>query len=451
VPKFRLDWSKLNRPQQDFIESRARRLLYSSGFGGGKTTAAAIKAVVLQAANPRIPGMIAGPSVTSLESTLLESLRQLTKMDLPIRGRMKAISLDGETPIYIRTAEAWRFMDGVNIGWGVCDEIRHWTKRAHDTAMRRRRIPCPYPQMAMASTPEIGWMSDEYDSGKRGREVVFGTTYDNRHNLEEEYIPDIEASHSARMLKAVLGGQFIVMEGAVFEQFMPEADGPWVVDYDADRWKFTPGYIWIDPGYRRQSALWVRPDPTTPLRWVVHYEMQMNNQSVERLVGQINALNESRGWMIEHVWIDNSADAKDQATEINVMKVIKGIKRHGRIRYIVPPFDGISWGVERVNSMLGDPEIGQDPKIVFSRELFDDHTNRRHNDRSIIKALSGYRYPELKPGHPVYDVPLKDGEYDHAIDTLRYGSVGLVLTTHELRKQLRSAELNAQGAGYASV
>jgi hypothetical protein len=384
-------------------------------------------------------------SWTAIESTLLARLRTVTGLALKVSGADRSIRISGGPPIFIRTADAPEYMDGLDVGWLVGDELRHWSRKAYDIAISRVRVPCPLPQRAFASTPAVGWMSQEFDTDKPGRNVVFGSTSENAHNLADGYVANLEASWSPRMQQAALHGQFVVLEGAVYDAFDHSIRSPWIEEYDAERWSQTPAELWVDPGYRRASVLWVRPHPTRALTWVVFDQLMPEDQSMERTVEQINAANR----LVGDIVVDPAAGAKDQATEVSVRDVLKQIRRVGRIRAPAGYYRGIAWGTERVRATLGDPAAGVASRLVFSRQLCESEGAPRVHGRGIMRSLASLRYPEARDGRAIVDEPLKDGVYDHAVDSLRYGVVLKWLTT-PLRQLLASADRNL-GPGHTTL
>jgi len=452
--KIVVDWAQLNRPQRDYLsDTTSPFLLLSAGFGTGKTTADAVKVLDLAARNPGVPGMIAAQSWTAVESTLLYRLRQLTGLALEVRGKERAITLDGKTPIYVRTAEAYKFADGHDVGWFVGDEARHWPRKAWDVFKTRARIPCQSRQTVLSSTP-IGcdWISGEFDRNLAGHAVVFGSTAENEHNLSPGYVADLSVAWSPRMQRAALHGGFVVLEGSVFEQFDPDhRASPWIVDYDESKYAQRPCQVWVDPGYRRSAVLWVREHPTEHATWIVFDQQMPEGQPMERVVESINALAKSRRRVIGDVVVDPAAQQADQATSITMRQVVRGITRVGQVLCPAGFYRGIEWGVERVRATLGDPEVGLPRRLLFSRALADRESLPEMHGRGIMRSLGGAKYREMRDGHAVSDRPADDPLFEHALDACRYGVVLLWLRHPDLRRLLQSSGHAGEGVGYGAL
>jgi len=95
---------------------------------------------------------------------------------------------------------------------------------------------------------------------------------------------------------------------------------------------------------------------------------------------------------------------------------------------ITGPWRSIPWGVDKTRALLGGQ--GQPTRIRFAKSLLREEAGR---ERGIVKDLAAYRYPEVKDGRPITDLPLKDGVTDHSNDSLRYFGVGMWLSNPHLR------------------
>lgn len=433
---IKLDRSELNKSQLEFLEARDKFLLLSAGFGAGKTTAGGLKVLQLSTLNPGVPGLIVAQSYTALKATVIRAINKLLprnrKLSIIDPTGERYITLDGKTPIFCRTAHNPSLMDGLDVGWIYADEIRHYSKEAYDIMIGRRRVQCPFPQAAFTSTPAMHWMAAEYDANLPDRRTIFASTLENAANLEAGYIDGLRASYSKPMQRAVIEGIFTVLDGAVYDQFDASSGSPWFIDYDFSKYSGNKTFLAIDPGYRRPAVLWVRE--YEPLKWVIFHQAMPENLSTVRLVEEINGWNQKNDIGIDEIWVDPAADTKSQATEIDVMRVLRQVKTRQRsrsMRYTRGIFSGIEFGVERTRVMLGNPDMGQTIRMYISRAVSDDERRRAHayGNRGVVKSLSAYCYPEIKDGRPVLDVPLKDNLHDHAMDALRYLCVGLCLTT----------------------
>jgi hypothetical protein len=456
--KLRFKARDFNEAQLAALRCRATNLLCAGGYGSGKTTIGAAKIMQLSSANPGVPGLVIGQSLTAIRSTILTALakfmpnKKIPKVWESGPDGRRFISFDGgHTPIYVRSASRPDLLDGLDVGWIVGDEARYWPRAGYDVALGRIRVKCPYPQFFLASTPAVNWLAEEYDAGKPNRPVITMPTWLNQDNLRSDYIDELRTGYSLRLQKAVIEGRFTVLEGAVFDKFDPDPGlkgerSPWVIDYDFNLHGHKKTFLFIDPGYRRPAVVWVRE--LAPLQWVAFHQDMTENIPMTHLVDRINRWNLKNQVQVDEVWVDPAALQKDQASEIDVLSAMREIdtRRRRPIRLTTGIFASVAFGIERVRVMLGDPEIGQPIRLKFSRELYDSERRGQANRRGVIKSLQSYAYPDIKEGRVLTDMPIVDPLHSHAVDAVRYGCVGLMLTTPALRASVKEAR-NAKNIG----
>lgn len=436
--KFSIDAKHLTPAQWKFFHTKSRSVLLSGGFGSGKTTALMLKLYQLKCLNPRVPGLVVAQSWRAMWSIVMRTFEKVSRRALPWSHIPKIKDKNGEcfldfgdgVPVFLRSAKNPDTMDGLNVGWALGDELRHWPKQSFDVFMGRVRVDCPFPQVAFSSTPAMNFMADEFNTQKKDRELIIAPTGENSKNLAPGFIDNLRLSYSRRLQRAVIEGEFTVLEGSVFESFDSNyelKENPWFIDYDAKKFPERKTYMAVDPGYRKSS--WLLIHEAAPCDWIVYDQFQFDNTSTSQCVEIIN----SRGIVVDELWCDPAADNTQGALALDDIKIFRMLKfRRGTsaIRYISDPYRSIEFGVEKLRVMLGDPDNGIPIRLRFARTLAE---RERKQQRGIVKDLAALRYPEVKDGRPITNVPVKDGVHDHAVDSLRYWSVGMWLTS-PLRK-----------------
>jgi hypothetical protein len=451
MPKVRLAGSQLNPAQWYGLHCYDPYLLFSGGVGSGKTTFLAMKMLDLRSKNPKAPGLVVAPSWSMMKAV---TLRALNKMLWRVYGKEpKLKDPSGERyldfgkgpPVFLRTATNPGSIEGIDVGWLLGDELRWWPWKSYENAIARVRVPCALPQACFATTPEIGKMSDEFNSGKDGRRLIRVPTIENIRNLRPGYVDDLSLSYSPRMRDAILYGMFVLLEGAVYENLTADIwnQGHNVIDYDPDANLWRKTYLIFDPGYQKSSWAWVHE--LTPTSWVIFDQFQVENTSDAACVDIVNA----RGWPIDEIWCDPAADNTQSALDLDTLDIAQSIIFRGEmeptIRYPMPPFNRIRFGVDKVRTMLGDEALGLPPRLFFANRLRDVEEGQK---RGVVKCHQNYRYYPEKYGQAVRGDPWKDGVNDHCCDMVRYFSVGMWLTS-PLRSIDRSIEKMAKsGAGY---
>lgn len=424
--------SSVNPSQWTGLHCRDPFMLFSGGVGSGKTTFLSMKLLQYLAENGNTPGLIVAPTWPQMKAvTLRRVLSTLHKAFPGIKPRLRDPSgeryLDlGFGPrIYLRTASNPGSIEGFDVGWALGDELRWWPKLSYLNFIARVRVSCPLSQIACASTPELGWMSDEFNAGKPNRVLFTVPTRENAAHLKPGYIEDLRLSYSKRMQDAILDGLFVLLEGAVYEALAADIwNSQWVENYNPDKNRDFKTYLAFDPGYRKSSWLWVHERDKTD--WIVFDQLQLDKTSDWDAIERVNA----RGWPIDEVWCDPAADQTQSALDFDTLDVAKRIKfREGLepcIRFVRPPFNSIKFGVDKVRTLLGDPEANLPIRMKFAKRL---EELERGQSRGIVKSLQNYKYPDEKPDRAVSNNPLKDGVTDHDNDALRQLIVGLWLTS----------------------
>lgn len=434
-----LHLSQLTPGQNKLLANRDPFVLFAGGFGSAKSTALQLKAIQLKCENGLAPGLMMAETYaelyTNLVDPMLDKLRwTLSAREMPEKradreGRRWLQWGDGSIT-HLRSAENENGYAGLNVAWLVGDELRLWRRRAYMVAIARVRVRAQRVQAVFASTPEIGFMSEQFNSGMKTHALIQAPTAENAHNLSPGFIDGLMASYSPRLRRAYLNGEFTILEGAVFEQFDPNPrTSQWCVDFEPSREWLNNHKVMlaVDPGFRRSAWLWIAE--RGPQDWVVFDEMVPDGMSAVANVAAANA----HGHPVDEVWVDPAADQTEQVSGHDVISALRGLTpRHSGTRMIrtIDGFRSIEFGIDKARVLLGGYE-NLPIRVHFARRLAKLEEGKQ---RGILKDLGALRYPDDKDGRAVKDQPLKDGLHDHGCDAFRYWSVGRWLTCPELRK-----------------
>jgi hypothetical protein len=428
-----------NPGQWKFLKSAEPYTLFAGGVGSGKTTGLCAKLLQLRGENWGFPGLLVAPSLPMLKGVTLREFRRVYKAtfhDRPVpvirdpQGSRYLDFMDGGEPIYLRTARNPEAIEGFSVGYAGMDEARWCRHEAYRNTIARVRLQSPRPQTVLATTPSMGWLDQEFNQEKEGRKLIVAPTRENIANLRDGYIDDLRISYSPRVQRAILEGEFVPMEGVVFDAFDSRGSSKWITNWTPSRQDLErkPVYMGVDPGWRRSSWLFIIE--RRPMEWVVFDQLQLDNHSDMSAVDLVN----QRGYPIDEIWVDPAADATQSTSGHDTLTVLQHIETRSRVTggvRVIGNYREIAWGVDKLRVLLGGYE-GYPIRMKFTKALL---TNERGKQRGIIKDLSAYQYPELKDGRPITDVPLKDGITDHSIDSLRYWAVSRWLVVPELRQR----------------
>lgn len=222
MPKYFIQYKK-NAHQEEYHQDITTKFLHlSTGFGGGKSYALCMKSFQLSQINMNIPGGCVVPSIADYKKDLLPLYEEILELN-GIRYRYHKTDKWFRFPwtrakMYVETAE--KRIRGPNWGWAVINEVTLLKHSSYKETIGRVRIrSTPHPQIASGGTPEgtSHWLYEKFIEEPMDRSrVIFGDTRANQMNLNEDYVPTLEASYDAIMLDAYLRGLFVNMNGHRF-------------------------------------------------------------------------------------------------------------------------------------------------------------------------------------------------------------------------------------------
>jgi hypothetical protein len=206
-------------------------LLFTGGWGSGKTTALCAKSLKLSAINAPLPGIWLVPNWDHVEKTILPALESidpdsgqpwfLTPGQYHYHQTKHILTWVGGGPIWFMTAENFKGIAGPNVAWLAVDEpgsIRH---EAWRNAVARVRHPGAKLRQRVASgTPEgLGWLMDMFgDPSRPDHYKVYRMRTDEntellRHN--PDFLTQVKENASEAEVQSYLGGLFVNLTGAL--------------------------------------------------------------------------------------------------------------------------------------------------------------------------------------------------------------------------------------------
>lgn len=402
------------------------------GLGSGKTRTGAEAAVDLALENPGCDGMIVAPTFGMFERLMRPAWEAALPKELIVSHSSKdrCYHLRGGRRVWYGTAEVPASLEGTNLAWFWGDEARYWPKKSHENMLARLRLlKARRLQGIYTTTPAMGWLEEEFNTGRRSRYSYRASTRENAHNLAPDYIENLERSYSPRLVKSLVDGHFTVIEGQVYEVFDDERH---LIDWTLN--PRLPVTVWMDFGVRKSSVLFSQhtdhvyrtPDgrELPPDTHIIFDELQPEQKPTERVIPLILDVLQRHGIrQVAAVFCDPAGRARDIASGMPSVHLLEAA--FGRIvRYqTAPEYTFIPNGVAVVEGLLS-PASGA-PRLYLARTLAQRTQRTKDSDysRGIYKTLRGLQYPQAKDGRPVSDHPLKEGHLEHCGDALRYGCV----------------------------
>jgi hypothetical protein len=127
--------------------------------------------------------------------------------------------IDFDVIISYASADRPRGLEGKNVSFGWIDEAQDCQRQAYLNATARFRVPAPRRQFIVTGTPKANsWLRQEFDSGKKGRELIRATTFDNAYN-DSDYVYEQLETLSEAEARAYVYGEWLNVDGQVYEEF----------------------------------------------------------------------------------------------------------------------------------------------------------------------------------------------------------------------------------------
>lgn len=474
MPTFRLEEDSL---QHRFLQSKAKVQLYGGGFANGKTATSCIKALQLAKDYPGSNGLMARSTYPKLNDTLRKEFLKWCPQDwiksFPrSQNASNTCTLNNGTMINFRyisqqgksTGEATTSnLLSATYDWIVVDQMEDHEIVQKDflDLLGRLRGKAKYvgndPDMpesgprwfVITTNPTRNWLFrklvkplKDFERGiynedllcetnannkplvidgkpKPIIELFEGSTYENKGNLEPDFIKTLEAAYTGQMRTRFLMGEWSAYEGLVYPQFDELVH---VMNHDQIEryyWNLVrrAKYIDILEGYDHGIAV--------PACYLFGFADEYGNifildgfhqaeLSVEDISEKIK--NIRKRYAIEssnHILADpdifrrKSGDKKTVGQSVSDMFYEEGI-------YCERGENGIAAGIAKVSSYLNVQQMHKNPItgefaapfMYFSEEL-----------EFLIKEISDYYWKRDSQGD-VTDKPMDKN--DHAMDTLKY-------------------------------
>lgn len=411
--------------QAGFLRSRERIAGFFSGYGGGKTRAGAEKALRLALANPGCTGLIAAPTWDMNTRLTQRAFFAACPKPLIVREHKteKWVDLVNGARIYFGSTDKPGSLEGTNLAWFWLDEARLTSSEAWRVIVGRLRDKgARRLQGFVTTTPAMGWLNDEFGTGRPEREAFHGSTLENAHNLAPGFIENLRRTYSPRLAKALIDGLFAVIAGQVYEEF---DESRHVID-----WRFNPRLpLWLswDFGIRASSILFAQvtgdfPTPlasgrTIPPRSVVIFdELQLEQKPTVHQIPEVKRKLAALRAEPARIVCDPAGKQRDQASGMPSVSLLRDA--FGHIVRWEEEFAQrhIPNRIARVQGAL-HPVEGE-PTLYVARSLLSHPSGSPEARRGVVRSLRGSVYPE-REGRRLSDLP-KEDEFEHARDTLEY-------------------------------
>lgn len=430
--------------QQEFDDAifldNYRYACLCTGLGGGKTYWGAVMAASA-ALNYDAPGCIISPDYTMMtDSTLEGAFAAFDDMGLEYNiifsGRKKYLILEGRK-IYLRSQKYHRQIRGLpKLGWIWIDETSpdlHKAMRNAIGRIRRRKGDTTsenWPmKMWITTTPNgMDYLYDFFVNEpkenpllEKERWIMHGIDSGDNIHLDDLYLQHLASDFAGKWKLQEKGGQFVQMEGAVWEPYVSEpliltVNGKkkfqYPIDLAIDFGRLRPAVLFITKLYdmRQQKQIDFIFDALMPQDILVSDLIQ---KTLDRLEVEWGFENPEKA--VSVIYGDPAGDSKNSQEYISEFVKFKNAFDGCQIMYShQTEFRSIEKGIQKVDNLFRKKELAI--ASYLNKKNTGDYTD-------VVTALTCLRYPEIKPGVTIRNVYYKDGTFDHPADACRYRAV----------------------------
>lgn len=360
--------------QMRFVTSAERFTGFIGGIGSGKTFAGCVKD--LMHARPKTLGLIVAPTYPMLRDATLRTFLEIADSSVRHFNKSEMTAyLKGGAEILFRSADNPERLRGPNLNWAHIDEGAMCSAKTYDIVIGRLRADGKAGPMWITSTPKgRNWLYQRH-----AEMVVFrAKTRDNPY-LAREFVVSLEKSYSGEFARQELDGEFISLEGLVYDAFKRD-----IHVAERPHNQFVDWVLAMDEGYTNPAViLLIGVDPDGRLHIAREY--------YERGKLQADVVNIARAWYLEKRCTVAAVDAAAAGLIADLVNAGVPAEPHkGRV------LDGIT-SIQRHLKVQGDgrPRLTIDPSCI-----------------NTINEFESYVWQDGK------DQPVKQS--DHAMDALRY-------------------------------
>lgn len=396
--------------QRQFHQSGSKYRLYIGGWRAGKTYAGCQEALKQSILYPKNCGLIGRKDFTDLRDTTLVTFLEICPPEL-IKDYNKTehrIVLQNGSEILFRELKDGIGLGSLNLGWFYIDEAEQveenvFTRLQGRLSLARVGRQCGW---MTSNPPNIDhWIHQKFHNSKDPDYfTIHAMTYENRENLPEGYIADLEKMPPSWRKKYLEGQYGFTPDGTPFYNGFLENLHRRSLQPNLEQ-TFLRGW---DYGYHHPACVISQIDQCD--RWCILKEMMGTDIILDKFADNVIAV------CNEHypnaTFIDygdpagNQVNDKSEKTSIELLR-LKGIQVRSRKSEYRQRKEVIE---KKLSTMIsGIPSLIVDDSCHVIIDGF----------------LGGYHYPEKTEAHPIVETPEKDGFYEHLMNALEYVAVGM--------------------------
>ena len=376
--------------QFEFVASKSRRAAFVGGLGSGKTYAGCLRALSI-AGQSKSLGVIVAPTYPMLRDATLRTFLDLAGDKVADYRKGDGIAtLTNGSEILFRSADQPDRLRGPNLSWVYVDEAALCHQDVWLVVIGRLR---QYGEAGMAwltTTPKgRNWVWERFVQAEApDHEIYRATTWDNVY-LSPDFVEGLERDYVGAFADQELGGQFVAMEGVVYEEFSRD-----IHTWQGEHPTFTQIIAGVDWGYTNPATIMVLGLDSDNRVYVIDEYYQRGVRLEEHIAAAVRLRDQ---WGITSFECDPS-----EPEHIDEMQR-KGLPASAADNSVMP-------GIQAVKARLalqGDDK----PRLYVTAQT-----------PNLAAEFESYAWKERRGGEKI-DQPEKTS--DHAMDALRYAIMGI--------------------------
>ena len=400
-------------PKQSLFNlSGAKYRLYIGAWRAGKSFAGCQEVLKQCIIYPNNCILIGRKDFTDLRDTTMKTFFEVVPEQW-IKSYNKTehhIVLLNDSEIYFRELKDGVGLGSLNLGGFYIDEAEEIEEQIFERLKGRLSLKTAGCRGWLTSNPpnEDHWIYRQFEmSGDPDYATFHASTYENRDNLPEGYIADLEKLPPSWRKKYLEGHYGFTPDGTPYYQGYIEHFHKRPLEYNPT----LPLHCGWDSGFRHPAFVVTQWDGKV---WKVLSEMLGSNTNVEQFVDtqvtpllnnkypNANLIHCAGPEFLQHNDKSDSTSAEILASK-NIILNIRQSEYSLRKQLIE----------KKINTVIaGVPCLQVDTKCRIINDGF----------------LGGYRYPTIKEGQAVglnKEIPFKDGFYEHCMNAIEYIAVQL--------------------------
>lgn len=228
-----LRWAPIpGTAQEEFFDDDTPegKLLFTGGYGSGKTTTLVAKCLKLSAINYPLPGIFTVPDFGHVEDTIIPALTELDPSNnqpwfldtsqFHYSLRTHVLEWEGGGAWHFQSGKYALSIKGPQRAWGAMDEPGIQSYEAWRNTVNRVRHPgARLRQMICAGTPEgLNWLADQFTQDDRTNYKLYRMKTEQNVELlkwQPDYIKQVMENATEAELRSYLGGEIVNLVGAM--------------------------------------------------------------------------------------------------------------------------------------------------------------------------------------------------------------------------------------------